>query len=230
MNKKELRDCFGHFATGVVIASAKKKNFLTETFFSERIFGKKDDFIKRFNDFWLSFGQKNSQKNYLGYNINKKIQSEIGQIKFEGSFLQRKLKKIFSDEFFGMTINSFSSVSLDPPLIQFAIDNKSSNLNLFRKNRYFSLNILSLDQKNLSNAFATPKNATKWQVEPFFFGKYGNPIFKNSLSFIECKNHKVIKVGDHHIVIGEVVDFGNICNKEPLIYYRGSYGNLSQDL
>jgi len=224
VNKKELRACFGCFATGVVIACAKKKNFFNQTFFSKSLI-KKDDFLKKFEEFWAEF----SNKNYLGKKIAVKLRRELDK-KFDGSFLQKKLKQIFADEFFGITINSFSSVSLDPPIIQFSIDNKSSNLSLFRKNRYFSLNILSSDQQNLSNAFATPKNNAKWQVEPFIFGKYGNPIFKNSLVFIECKKHKVIKIGDHHVIFGEVLDYGLISEKDPLIYYRSKYNALSLSL
>lgn len=224
MNKKDLRNCFGNFTTGVIIASAKKKNFLTETFFADKFF-ENERFIKKFDEFWLKF----SQKNYFNNSITKRFKSELLNVKFEGSFLQKKLKKIFADEFFGMTINSFSSLSLNPPLIQFSIDNKSSNLKLFKSNRYFSLNILSIDQKNLSQAFATPKNSDKWQVEPFVFGKFGNPIFQNSIAFIECQKYKVVKAGDHHIIIGKVLDFGNISEKQPLVYFKGKYVNLLND-
>lgn len=220
---KELRSCFGKFATGVIIASAKRRNFLTQTFFADNSFGH-DKFVKKFDDFWLNF----AQKSYFSKVIANKFKADLTDLKFEGSFLQKKLKKIFTDEFFGITINSFSSLSLDPPLIQFSIDNKSSNLKLFKSNRYFSLNILSSEQESLSNAFAKPSNHTKWQVEPFIFGKFGNPIFKNSLAFIECEKYKVIKAGDHHIIIGKVLDFGQISDKDPLIYYGGKYDVLSK--
>jgi flavin reductase (DIM6/NTAB) family NADH-FMN oxidoreductase RutF len=126
-----------------------------------------------------------------------------------------------------MTINSFSSVSLEPSLVLFAIDNKSANLSLFKKNRYFSLNVLSLEQLELARAFATPKNSKKWGVEPYLLGKFGNPIFQNSLGFFECRKQKVIKAGDHHIIIGEVLDFGKISESNPLVYYRGKFSSLS---
>ncbi len=198
MDHRKLRDCFGLFATGVVIACARKSNFLTDKFHADKI---------------LTSGVF-SQK-ILSY---KSIaQTSLGQ-----SFLT-KLKKFFSEEFFGMTINSFSSLSLDPELVMFSIDNKSSNLALFKKNRYFSLNILSYEQLELSKAFATPKNSNKWNVEPYFLGKFGNPIFKNSLGFIECERHRVIKAGDHHIIIGRVVDFAKLSDKEALTYVKGKY-------
>ena len=125
-----------------------------------------------------------------------------------------------------MTINSFSSISLEPPLVSFCVDNKSTNLKFFKKNRYFLLNILAVEQRDLSSAFATPKNSHKWHVEPYFFSKFGNPIFYNSLAFIECKKHKVIKMGDHHIIIGEVVDFNSVKDSKPLLYFKGKYADI----
>ncbi len=189
---RKLRDCLGLFATGVVIACARKKNFFADTFFAEKFF-------------------------------DKKI---FSQTILANSFLAKKFKKIFSEEFFGITINSFVSISLDPPLVSFALDNRSANLKLFKKNYYFSLNILSEDQIELAKAFATPKNSTKWGVETYFFGKKGNPIFHNSLGFLECKKHRIIKAGDHHIIIGEVLDFDKLNQKNPLLYFSGGYNVL----
>lgn len=203
IDQRKLRDCLGLFSTGIIIACARKKNFLTETFSAEKFLDSK------------IFSEKI---------LNNKILSETALGK---TFLQ-KLKKFFADEFFGMTINSFSSVSLDPSLVLFSIDNNSSNLPLFKNNRYFSLNILSQEQLELANAFATPKNSTKWGVDPYFLGKFGNPIFQNSLGFFECKKRRVIKAGDHHIIIGEVVDFGNNNDGEPLLYYRGKFSSLEK--
>jgi flavin reductase (DIM6/NTAB) family NADH-FMN oxidoreductase RutF len=196
MDQKQLREYFGFFTTGIVIACARRKNFLAEKFFDNKVFVEK------------IFNNKTLNETVLGK-----------------SFLQ-KLKEIFTAEFFGMTINSFSSVSLEPPLVQFSINNKSSNLSLFKKNRYFSLNILSQDQLELANAFATPKNSKKWGIEPYFFGKFGNPIFQNSLIFFECKKVRFIKAGDHHILIGEIIDCAKISDKAPLIYYRGKFDSV----
>ena len=221
---KKLRECLGLFGTGVIIACARKKNFFAETFFAKN-FLEDHDFIKKFETFWQGFFKENS----LGKRIEKKFFDKNSSNDFWGKSFLAKLKKVFSDEFFGMTINSFSSVSLEPPLVSFCIDNNSANLSFFKKNRYFSLNILSQEQQGLATAFATPKNSEKWKVEPYFFGKYGNPIFQNSLGFIECKKHRTIKMGDHHIIVGEVLDFGNIGQKEPLIYYRGKYAALGSN-
>ena len=228
MDKKKLRENLGNFSTGVIIACARKKNFFATKFFNEN-FLENNKIIKKFEDFWQNFFEKNS----IGNKISKKFFSENFKLKdgdiqnFLDDKIFNKIKTIFSDEFFGMTINSFSSISLEPPLISFCIDNKSSNLKLFKQNRYFLLNILSAEQRDLSSAFATPKNSHKWHVEPYFFSKYGNPIFYNSLSFIECKKHKTIKMGDHEIIVGEIVDFGIIKPSKPLLYFKGKYCEIA---
>lgn len=201
MDQRKLRDCLGLFATGVIIACARKKNFLTEKidaekFLHNRIFAEKI--------------------------LNNKLISET----LLGKSLLEKLKDIFAKEFFGMTINSFSSVSLKPPLVSFCIDNNSSNLQLFKKNEYFSFNILSEGQQELARAFATPKNSKKWEIETYYLGQNGSPIFENSLGFFECKKHKIIKVGDHHLVIGEVMDFAKLNDAKPLLYFGGKYNKL----
>lgn len=212
MDQKKLRETLGNFSTGVIIACARRRNFLAEHFFSEKFFNEKD-LVEKFEEFWQNFLEGNP----LAQRLESKIPTK--------NFLE-KVKKVFAAEFFGMTINSFTSVSLNPPLVSFCIDNKSANLNYFKKNRFFSLNILSDQQKDLAIAFATPKNSAKWDVEPYFFGKKGNPIFHNSLAFIECKKHRVIKCGDHHIVVGEVVDHRVLSDKKPLTYYRGKFGSV----
>ena len=74
----------------------------------------------------------------------------------------------YAEKNFGMTINSFASISLNPPLLLFAINNKSSNLNIFKKSKTFSLNILSGDQIDLAKEFAKPNNENKWLVEEYF--------------------------------------------------------------
>ncbi len=208
MEHRKLRDCLGLFSTGVMIACGRRRNFLAEKFSIEKIFDQQLVIQKILN--------------------NKIINKTIHDSALAQSILD-KLKKFFADEFFGMTINSFASVSLEPPMALFSIDNKSSNLRFFKKNHYFSLNILGSEQVNLAKAFATPKNSTKWGVEPYFLGKFGNPIFQNSIGFLECKRKRVIKAGDHHIIIAEIVDFERLNEDEPLLYVKGKF-SISNNL
>ena len=66
----------------------------------------------------------------------------------------------------------------------------------------------------------------KKESEPYYFGKFGNPIFDKSIGFLECKKHKITKIGDHHMIIGEIVDFGKINDEKPLIYNQGRFDSL----
>jgi len=129
---------------------------------------------------------------------------------------------------FGLTINSFASVSLNPPLVSFCIGSESSNLELFKRNQNFSLNILSENQIKLAKEFALAHNSSKWQTEDYYFGEFASPIFKNSLAFLECKIFKIIEAGDHQVIIGEVVDFDKLnSDKKPLIYYSSTFSSIA---
>ena len=126
-----------------------------------------------------------------------------------------------------ITVNSITSLSLNPPLILFCIDNKSFNLKAFKKNKFFALNILSEDQIDLSCEFAKTQNQLKWSKEPHSFSKMNCPIFDNAIGYFECQRSKIIKSGDHHIIIGKVLDFVKLNDKKPLLYYQGKYRFLA---
>lgn len=127
------------------------------------------------------------------------------------------------DHLFGITINSFSSVSLEPALLLFSVDNRSSHLSFFKNAKYFSLNVLAADQLDLAKAFSSNKSSKKWEIEGYNSGKFGSPIFPNSLAFFECKKNRVIKAGDHHVFIGQIIDFQQLNSKAPLTFFSGSY-------
>ena len=115
MDHKKLRESMGLFTTGIVIACGRRRNFLAEKLQVENIF---------------------DQQLFIQKILDNKIGKAINESPLAKAVLQ-KLKKFFSDEFFGMTINSFASVSLQPPFVLFSIDNKSSNLPFFKKNPHF---------------------------------------------------------------------------------------------
>ena len=81
---------------------------------------------------------------------------------------------------YGKTINSFSSLSLSPPLVLFSLDLKSSKLNIFKNSKIISINVLSKNQKNISDNFA--KNNPNWKKVEYNLLNNGNPIIKNCLS------------------------------------------------
>ena len=122
---------------------------------------------------------------------------------------------------YGKTINSFSSLSLSPPLVLFSLDKKSSKLNIFKNSEKVSINILSKKQKLISNNFAE-KNPN-WEKIEYDILKSGNPIIKNCVSNLDCKIVDKINKGDHLIFICKVLEVHNNNKLKPLIYYNSKY-------
>lgn len=124
-------------------------------------------------------------------------------------------------EFIGKTVNSFASLSLNPPLVLFSIDKKSTSLQLYKKAKYIGINILSSNQKNLSENFA--KNKPEWNDIKIFLTKNNIPMIKNSVANIDCEKIKMISQGDHLIFICKVNEIQIDKNKKPLIYLNSKY-------
>ena len=121
----------------------------------------------------------------------------------------------------GKTINSFSSLSLSPPLVLFSLDIKSSKLNIFKNSKLVSINILSKQQNFVSDNFA--KNDPNWDNMEYYILKNGNPILKNCISNMDCKIINKIKMGDHIIFICQVKKILNNNKLKPLIYFNSKY-------
>ena len=122
---------------------------------------------------------------------------------------------------YGKTINSFSSLSLSPPLVLFSLDLKSSKLSIFRNSKFISINVLSKNQKYISDNFA--KNSPTWKKIDYQLLKNGNPIIKNCMSNLDCKIIDKIKKGDHLIFICKVLKVMNNETLKPLIYFNSKY-------
>lgn len=121
----------------------------------------------------------------------------------------------------GFTANSFSSVSLDPPLLLVSIANTSRSYAAFVNGRGFAVNILSEEQKAISATFAKPV-ADRFAGLAWEQGPAGSPVFSGTSAWFDCDLHQVIAAGDHTILIGEVV--GYEASQAPgLGYYRGAY-------
>lgn len=122
---------------------------------------------------------------------------------------------------YGKTINSFSSLSLSPPLVLFSLDIKSSKLNIFKNSNTVSINILSKYQKNISNNFAQ-KNPD-WKNIEYDTLKNGNPIIKKCVSNLDCEITNKIKKGDHIIFICKIINISVDNKLKPLIYFNSKY-------
>jgi len=121
----------------------------------------------------------------------------------------------------GLTINSFNSVSLDPPLVLWSLSLYSQSLPAFQEASYFAVNILAADQAHLSNRFASQK-PNRFEGVNFTFGKGGAPLIEGCAAYLECQQQYRHYGGDHIIFLGRVVDFVST-QREPLIFCRGGY-------
>lgn len=121
----------------------------------------------------------------------------------------------------GFTANSFSSVSLDPALLLVSIDKRSANLAHFSECQHFAVNILSEQQKETSNIFAS-KVEDRFALIDWRASENGTPLIDNSSAWFDCALHQVVDAGDHAIMIGRVEDFASH-GTAGLGYYRGAY-------
>ncbi len=129
------------------------------------------------------------------------------------------------DELLGITANSFSSVSLNPPLVLFSLDRRALSLTNFLSTEHFAVNILSTDQIDLSKRFAIA-GADKWAGVEWETWDHDCPIIKGCHAAFECSIAYTHSGGDHVIFVGEVRRFSIDDTHPPLLYYRGSYREL----
>ncbi|MBD1593718.1 flavin reductase family protein [Arthrobacter sp. S1_S22] len=126
------------------------------------------------------------------------------------------------DEVVGMAANSFSTVSLDPPLVLWSIRKESKSLPSFLNNGHFSINILGEDQMEVSGLFGRPQpnqfGQAKWDA-----GRHGDPLLEGAIAHFECVTESVVDGGDHHILIGRVERFARF-DGAPLLFAQGQYG------
>ncbi|MEC5409685.1 flavin reductase family protein [Paraburkholderia sp. MPAMCS5] len=129
----------------------------------------------------------------------------------------------------GFTANSFSSVSLDPPLILVCIAKSASSHAVFSTADHFALSVLAEDQKAVSGVFAS-KSPEKFAQVAWRACATGAPVIDGAAASFDCRTHQVVDAGDHIVLIGRVVDFLH-SSASPLGYCRGAYVNfsLSQD-
>ena len=125
----------------------------------------------------------------------------------------------------GFTANSFTSVSLDPPLVLICIDNKAASLQAFATCERFAINVLAESQRDLSSRFAS-KASDKFDGVSFERVGGGPPLITGSLAWIDCENHQVIEVGDHILLVGKVTSLHDGAGA-PLGFFKGGYVSFS---
>lgn len=129
---------------------------------------------------------------------------------------------------YGLTVNSFTSVSLDPILVLICLDNRLSGLDAFSESGKFAVNILSEDQKDVCEHFAT--RGTDRSAADYRTGETGVPVLQGTLACLECEVTAVHPAGDHKVLIGEVKSSGVSPGREdeaPLLFFRGGYRQMN---
>ena len=124
-----------------------------------------------------------------------------------------------SGERVGMTVSSFSSVSLDPPLVLWSIADDAYSYDAFMQADYFAVNVLTSAQQHLSARFAT-KGANKFEGLDIREGLHGLPVLSDFAASFECRTEHRYEGGDHKIIVGRVLRM-EARETEPLIVYRG---------
>lgn len=126
----------------------------------------------------------------------------------------------------GLTANSFTSVSLDPPLILFALARKSANLAAFEQAGRFAVNVLHIGQQPVGGRFASRDVARFDGVDWAVRGEGGSPILAGSLASFDCRTHAIHDGGDHLIFVGHVDHAWFEPHRDPLLYFRGKFRRL----
>jgi 3-hydroxy-9,10-secoandrosta-1,3,5(10)-triene-9,17-dione monooxygenase reductase component len=127
----------------------------------------------------------------------------------------------------GITVNSFTSVSLDPPLILWCLANDADSYDIFANCPNFAVNVLHQEQEDLSQIFST-KNSSKFENLEWETGEFGAPILKDCLSYFQCETEIAYSGGDHIILLGHVRAIEIHTEKKPLIYHNSNYHALKK--
>ncbi|MEM0455428.1 MAG: flavin reductase family protein, partial [Nitrososphaerota archaeon] len=126
------------------------------------------------------------------------------------------------------TVSSFTSISLEPPLIMVSIAKGSKSHEAFTSSDNLAVNMLSAGQESLAETFAgkVPQEQRFEQVK-YRFGRSGAPILSDACAYLDCRRWRVYEAGDHSIILGEVIDGGVYGSPFPLIYHNRKYTTVA---
>lgn len=126
----------------------------------------------------------------------------------------------------GMVIGSFTSVSLDPPLVGFLPDKNSSSWPQIEAAGHFCVNVLARDQQDVCRQLSA-KGPDKFAGLEVVLSDHGHPVIAGSIARIDCAIHGVIDAGDHWFVLGKVLGLETTREDDPMLFYRGQYGGFA---
>lgn len=128
---------------------------------------------------------------------------------------------------FAMTINSFSSLSLDPPLVLWSLQRDSELFEKWQMVTHFTVNILTQAQRSLSSLYSR-KGEHILDADHYYLSSLQRPIIKDVLSYFECEISNRYDGGDHIILVGEVKNAKVYPKGNPLVFYSGQYNQLAE--
>lgn len=126
----------------------------------------------------------------------------------------------------GITANSFSAVSLEPPLVLWNIAKVSNSLDAYLSAKYFAVNVLTADQRNLAAHFAKSDH-TRFDNVEYTTSANGVPLLPDTLATFDCRTHEIHDCGDHYVIIGEVSSFKS-AEREPLLFFGSAYRAIAK--
>jgi flavin reductase (DIM6/NTAB) family NADH-FMN oxidoreductase RutF len=127
----------------------------------------------------------------------------------------------------GMTISSFNSLSLEPPLVLFSIDGKAASLSHLKRAEGYAVHVLAENQKDLSDRFAK-SGSNKWEGTTYAQGLFGAPVLPGVAALLECAAWATHAGGDHVLFIAEVKRFRTSADRRPLVFSKGRYAKLHE--
>lgn len=125
----------------------------------------------------------------------------------------------------GMTVSSFNSLSLNPPLVLFSIGGHAGSLRYWTKAEGYALNVLAESQREMSERFARP-TSNKWEGTSYSSGLFGAPVLPGIAALFECAAESAREAGDHLLFIGAVRRYCSFVDRPPLVFHGGQYGRL----
>ncbi len=126
------------------------------------------------------------------------------------------------DGLLGVTINSFASVSLEPPLVLFSLAQDSQMLEPLLEQERFGISVLGSDQQRLSEQFAFEEHPRSYDKADIDMDSGQTPLLVGALAVLDCRVRQVVEGGDHQIILGEVESF-EFREGDPLLYFQGRY-------
>lgn len=124
---------------------------------------------------------------------------------------------------FAITVNSFASVSLDPPMVLWSVQKASATYELWLETPQFGISVLSAAQGPLCEQFAVRGNHAMTDAEQYAMSPNGSPLIPGAVATFDCRVNTIHDAGDHKIIVADVLGFAHDESRQPLIYVRGGF-------